>query len=255
MANILPTLRGSTKQGLYPYTRSVKFNTSVMMYADASEQRQVGQPPLQTIELPMSTLSTTDKASWLSFFSTQKGRFNQDLQITLNSVVYNNLTLESDVLSAINPQAQLFNQAVKLRQVSNAGWTPPTPGTTFPTLSFGASCEQPFTQMSVFNTGVSDSQYGERFSYAYWAAGVSGFPSTYLRAWKLEYPLVSDADIATLESFFLSQFGKWVSFSFKDPLDSITYTHVRFDMDVMEIRAITKNQWATSLVLRQTNGS
>lgn len=254
MANILPSLRGTSKQGLYPYVRRVKFSTTVNTFVNATEQRQPNQPQLYEFDLPMSSLLPADKASWLTFFEGVEGRFEQNLQVTLNGVTYNNLTLLMDDLTVTNNAAQLFEQTIRMRMVSNSP-SVVSPVSTFPTFSFGATCQQPFIQSTNYQTGVNDNEYGERFAFAYWDASLSGFPSTFLRRWKINYPLMTDADMALLETFFIGHYGMWISFSFTDPLDQVTYTHVRFGMDTLEVHAITKNQWATSITLVQTNNS
>lgn len=259
MATPLPYLRGTSgglnAQVLYPFTRTVSFFTRVTTNTNGSEQRWASRPPLYEFQLPMNQITGTDKASWLSTFSSEGGRFGQDLQLTLGATTYSNLTILHDDLSVENQSGNIYNQNLNLRQVQNGSWTPPTPGTSYPTLSFGTVAERPFVQSSCFYTGVNDNPYGPRFAWKWYGGGLTNFPTTYLRKWQLSYPLLSTADITTLETFFIGQQGKLGSFSFTDPLDNTTYTHVRFDQDTFSVRYLTLNQNSTNIVLVQTNGS
>ena len=333
--NPLPFLRGTSGglngQALYPFTRTVGFLTNVTTFANGSEQRQALRPgPLYDFSLPMGKLNATDKASWLAFNSTVRGRFNQNLTATLGATTYGNLTMMSDDLSQTNQTAALYDQQVSLRQVKDYPFSLPSVLTVFPLLSFESPCERPFTQTSGYLTSINESQAGQRFAYEWYGASLTGFPgtgsgaavsitvtggavtaatvtaggsnyvmatipvtgtgkgaavapvftggvltgatvvrgghgytsatgtvtpSTYLRSWKLEYPLLSDADAATLETAFTGWQGKYASFTFVDPLDGIAYTNVRCDQDELALRGNTVNQQSTSLTLRQTNGS
>lgn len=256
MANPLPTLRGSSQQALFPFTRTVSFLTRVNKFQNGTEQRWPSRAPLYSFELRMSALLAADQSGWLSFFNTQKGRLNQDLTLTLGSTTYSHLALQSDGLQQQTSSPKLYDQVVSLRQTQNASWTPPSmPASSYPTLSAGVVCEYPFTESSEFFSSVQDSEIGQRYVYAWYAAGLTGFPSNYQRTWKLEYPVLSDADLATLETFFMTQQGRYSSFSFTDPVDTLTYTHVRFDSDQFQIRYQDYNRSSVTVLLRQTNNS
>ena len=259
MANPLPTLRGSSTQALYPLTRTISFLTRIQKFANATEQRWPVRPPLARFQLSMSSLSAADKASWLSFFNTQKGRFNQDLALTLklngSDVLYSNLALDSDSLAVTNARPLEYDQQIVLRQVRNSSWTPPTPGTNFPTLSSGVACQLPVQQSSDFWSNVYDQGSGPRYVWGFYAEGLSGFPTGYLRSWRLSYPVLSDADLATLEAFFMTQQGCYSSFTFTDPLSGSSYDHVRFDTDELAIQHQDYNRASVTLLLVQTNNS
>jgi len=228
----------------------------VTTFVNGSEQRQATQPPIIDLVLPMKSLLNADQSAYNSFFMGQVGRFGQNITATINGVTYNDLTLLSDKLWLTRNMAALYDLDVRLRQTANSGWTPPSAGTVFPVLSFGSSFEYPVATTVGLMTGVSDNDHGERFAYEYFGAGIPGFPSSSsgLPRYNLTYPLLSDADITTLYNFFMSQQGRYASFSFTDPSGS-TLTHTRFDQDTITIKAITVNQWSTSISLRVTNGS
>jgi hypothetical protein len=262
MADILPYLRGTSgtinAQCLYPFVRSVSFDTAVNIFAGGQEQRWPLRAPFYNFALAMNRLNATDQAAWLTFFNAVNGRFIQDLQITLGTNTWNNLALLSDDLDQVNTSALLFSQTVNLRQTQNGSWTPPTPGTTFPTLStIGAVAEQPYTTGTRFLTGYNDQPLGVPFVYAYFGSGRpnTNFPSTPLKRWTVEYQLLSQSDCDQLEAFFVSVMGRALSFTWTDPVTATSYPHVRFDQDALAVRYLTCNQLQTSISLYQTNGS
>lgn len=270
MADVLPYLRGTSgglnAQVLYPFTRVTSCLTGIGSFQNANEQRWVERPPLFGFQLPMTSLLTADKAAWLTFFSSSgvKGRAGQDLQLSLGSTTYSNLTLLSDALQVANRKPLQYDQSISLRQVIPANfstYTPPTVGSTYPYLQFGtgsattANSEMPFVQISTFLTSVGDSQYGPRYSYSWYDASLTNFPMGYLRIWKLSYPLLTDVDLGILETYFLGQQGRYGSFSFVDPIDGITYTHCRFDQDDLSIKYLLYGQNATELSIIQTFNS
>lgn len=256
MSNPLPILRNTSgtlnAQALYPFVRSVRFVTTVNTFMNGSEQRWPNTGAFYDFSLPMTALNQTDKNNWVSFFAGQRGRFNQNLTITIGATTYSNLTLLSDDLAFTNPSSLLFNQSVDLRQTNSYPYTPTTPGTQFPTFSFGAVAEQPFVQVEGFITSIDDSPYGPRYAYAWYDASLAGFPTSYLQSWKINFGLLSQADMDTLEAFFYSVQGEAVSFSFADPLSGSNIPHVRFDQDSLDIKYLTVNNLSTSVKLVQT---
>ena len=265
MSNPLPYLRntsgGLNAQCLYPFDRIVSCYTNVNPFQNASEQRSVARPPLYGFSLPMNSLLIADKSAWLAYFVTNKGRQHTDLQLTLGGTTYSNLTLMSDVLDVIQQTNLIYNQRVALRQVAAANfstYTPPSVGSSFPMLKFGfgsptsSGVELPFSQASSFLTSVGDSPFGPRYVLSWYAAGLVGFPGTYLRSWNISYPLLDATDLATLETFFLGKQGRYAVFSFTDPQSGVVYPNVRFNNDELVIRYITVNQYSTEISLVET---
>lgn len=256
MSNPLPGLRGTSQQALYTFSRITSCSTTINQFFNGSEQRFVNRIPYYNFILPMNTLNATDKASWLALHNAAKGQFEQNLELTLGSTTYSNLALMSDDIVQTNNRPLLYDQEIHLRQTipASAGG-PPTVGTSFPTFSWGGVAQMPLTQVSSFLTNVNEQASGPRYAFAYYAGGLSNFPSTYLRSWRISYSILSDADLATLETFFLGMQGRYGSFSFTDPLDSTTYNHVRFDQDDLQITYQTKNINSVEVTLRETFNS
>jgi hypothetical protein len=260
VAHPLPYLRLASAQAqcLYPFVRSVSFDTGVTIFAGGQEQRWPLRPPFYNFSLAMNNLTVTDQQAWLTFFNTVNGRYIQDLQITLGSNTWNDLALLSDELAQVNTSAQLFGQTVNLRQVENGSWSPPAPGTTYPTLSnIGTVAEMPYTTGTRYLTGYNANPLGTPFVYAYFGGGRpnTNFPATPLKRWTIEYPLLTQSDCDQLESFFTGVQGRAFSFTFVDPVTGTSYPHVRFDNDSLDIRYLFYNQLQTKVSLWQTNGS
>lgn len=257
MANTLPILRGTTgglnAQVLYPFSRSIRFTTKIVSHANGSEQRFACHPPLNGFELSMSNLSDTDRASWLTFIRTVKGMFAKDLSLTLDSTTYSDLTVNSDVFEQTNQEALLFDQQISLSQVKNYPWSSPTLGAAFPTLSFGGTSQRPFVQVIEHQTGVSENPNGPRMTFAWFGGGLTGYPTTGLKGWRISYPLLTSADMLLLETHFQACMGRWATFSYTDPLTLVSST-VRFNNDELRIRYLTKNQCSTEIQLKEVWG-
>lgn len=256
MSTPLPGLRGTSQQALYPFTRIVSCSTTVNTFFNGSEQRWANRVPLYNFILPMNVLNATDKSSWLTLHAEAKGEFEQNLTLTLGSTTYSNLALMSDDIVQTNSRTILFDQEIHLRQtLTPASYTPPSVGTSFPTFSWGGVAEMPYSQVSSFLTNMTDQPSGPRYAIALYNGGWTNFPSTYLRSWRITFPLLEQTDMNTLENFFLGVQGRLTSFSFTDPLDSTTYNNCRFDQDELQIQYLTLNQFSTEITIKQTYNS
>lgn len=265
-SNPLPYLRNTTgnlnAQCLYPFDRIVSCLTNVVQFQSAAEQRSVARPPLYGFNLPMGSLNAVDRAAWLAYQVANGGRFHTDLQLTLGATTYSNLTLMSDSLTHAQHMSLFYDQVVSLRQVAAANfssYTPPAIGSAYPVFKFGygsnttSRTELPFSRSNNLLTSVGDSPYGPRYAFSWYGTGLVGFPTTYLGAWKLTYPLLDATDIATLESFFLGCQGMYATFDFTDPQTNTVFHNVRFNSDELAIRYLTVNQYSTEVSLMQVN--
>lgn len=262
MSNSLPILRstsgGLNAQVLYGFTRVVSCLTNVQQFDAGTEQRWVGRTPLFNFSLPMISLTAADRTAWLTFMNTVVGRLTQDLSITLGATTYADLTLETDDFTSINRLPTSYDiSGITLRQVRNYPWTVPTAGSSFPFLLFGASSganrsvQRPFTENVSALTDVNDSPYGQRYAFGWYKTAQAGYPTTLLRSWHVSYSLLTDADALTLETFFLGCQGRYKTFDFLDPIDGNTYHNVRFDIDDLAFKYVTKNQQQAEITLKQ----
>ena len=90
---------------------------------------------------------------------------------------------------------------------------------TFPTTPV---LQLPFVHKAKANNCTVKMDAGQQFSYYY--------DATPLRRWELEYPVLTDDQVATLRAFFDGQGAGWASFSFTDPDTETTHTCL-FDGD------------------------
>ncbi len=79
-----PTLSSGTSVAKYPLVRSVKSRTSVLTFADFTEQRFAKGVPLTSFTLTFNNVSTVDKDKWKDFFNGRKGSFDTTWDMTLN---------------------------------------------------------------------------------------------------------------------------------------------------------------------------
>ena len=256
MAGTLPLVRG-TAQALYPVTRRVEFLTDVAIALNSSEQRFKRRPPLTRFLLPYSRINATDMQAFRAFHATQKGTFDSTWSFTLGTTTYSHLTFEDDTFTAEETDAWPleYNFTLRARQTINPGQTAGVAGGSFPALANGAAAQLPFSRADRFAVLKNDNPTGPRYAWI-WLNGegdLTGFPSAALHGWTLTYPLITDAELTTLETFFRNQWGRWAQFPFTDPDTLVTYSKCRFDTDVMEIRHNAPNQNSCTLSILETN--
>lgn len=255
MAGTLPTVRGGV-QALCPVTRRVEFLTDIAIALNATEQRFKKRPPLTRFVLPYTRVNATETAAFKAFVESQKGTFDSTWSFTLGAINYTHLTLEDDTFTAREEAAwpNLYSFTLRARQTQNAGQTAGAAGAAFPALANGAKCLLPYSQMRRFAVLLNDNAAGgTRYAYTWYAGGLSGFPTRSLRGWQLEYPIVSDADLATIETHFRNNWGRFGLWQFTDPDDSVVYTKCRYDDDALSIVNNGPNQNALTLRIMETN--
>lgn len=233
----IPSVRGGAS-ALTPLVRRVEFNTDVAMFQNGREQRFATRRPLNRLSLPYPEVSSTDVTSLESFINSAKGAYDVAGSLTVGSDTWADLALEGDGITVTEADAKLYSTSLKLRQVKRASYTPPSPGSSYPTFSAGVVAQRPYVRIRRFFTQANDMESGLRYSWAWFGGGLSTFPTGALMSWELTYPVMTDADVATLENFFAGQWGRLLHFSFTDPDSGTTYANCRFGMDGLEI---TKN--------------
>lgn len=255
MSGTLPTVRGGF-QALCPVTRSVEFLTDIAIGVNATEQRFKRRPPLTRFVLPYTRVNATETAAFKAFFESQKGSFDSTWSFTLGATNYTHLTFEDDAFSVREEFAtpMLYAFTLRARQAQNAGQTAGSPNAAFPTMANGKRAQLPYVQARRFAVLLNDNPIGPRYSYTWFAAGLTGFPTRSLRGWQLTYPNLTDADLATFEAHFRNNWGKWGGpWSFTDPDDAAVYAKCRYDNDQLAIVNNGPNQNAITLQILETN--
>lgn len=250
MSGTLPLVR-ATAQALYPVTRSVEFLTDVAIAVNFSEQRSKTRPPLTRLVCPYAKMNATDLTAIRNFLESQKGPYDTTWSITLGSTTYAHMVSEDDTFEAVeaagNPLHYSFS--IRARQTQNAGYTCGSPGAAFPALANGLRSQLPYTQIRRYAVLKNDNQRsGTAYRWTWFGGGLSGFPTASLHGWELSYPVLSDADLATLETHFRDQWGRWSSFTFRDPESGTDYPKCRYDHDVLQITH--KDYGVNSVTLR-----
>jgi hypothetical protein len=260
MSGTLPFARssgdGSGAQALYPVTRRIEFSTDVAIALNQTEQRFKRRPPLTRFVLPYNRVNRTDMLAFRSFHASQRGTFDATWGFTLGATLYSNLTFEDDTFIATEEDVTRthYSFTLKARQTKNATATAGDYGGTFPTLANGAMTQFPYIQTRRFAVLVNDNPAcGIRYTWTWFGAGLTGFPTGALWGWQLGFPNISDADLLTLETFFRAQWGRWGTFTMVDPEDASSHTKCRFDQDVMDIVHMAPNQNSCTLNILETN--
>jgi hypothetical protein len=126
MSIALPTLRGTAQQALYPFTRTIKFNTLVSVNQDGSQQRSILDNPRVLFDLPFTRLNPADKDSVKAFAASSVGQYATNLSLTLGNVTYTNLSLDSDLYSGKVRAATMWDSGLKLTQTQAQNLRPTT---------------------------------------------------------------------------------------------------------------------------------
>ena len=88
----------------------------------------------------------------------------------------------------------------------------------FPQVNANAITTQlPYVNGIAFQTIVQDVEVGIRFSYPLRGVGLTGFPTGPLGKFGVNYSQITDAEVASLLSFFESMKGRKTAFRFLDP--------------------------------------
>lgn len=254
MSGFLPFVRG-TAQALYPVTRRVEFLTDIAMALNATEQRFKKRPPLTRFVLPYSRVLASETTTFRNFFYSQKGAFDSTWSFTLGNTTYNNMAFEDSTFQASQTWDSPieYSFTLRARQTQNAGQTAGSSGGMFPTLANGTTTQFPYARLDRFDVLYNDNPIGPRYSWTWFGAALTGFPTTALRGWQLGFPLLSDADLVTIETFYRNQWGAWGQFSFEDPDDLTIHQKCRFMDDVLQITHNAPDQNSVSLRIMETN--
>ncbi len=253
MAGTLPTVRGGV-QCLTPLVRSVTFATDVSISLNSTEQRAKRHPALTTFKLNYTRLPATDMAALRTFWEAQRGQFDSGWSFTLGATTYSHLTFTDSEFTFREEAATPTFYGVQLnaRQTQNPGMASGAAGAAFPTLASGKRAMLPYQQMRKFSVLLNDNPAcGLRYSWVW--QGLAGFPSRSLRGWEVQYPILTDADLATVETHYRNQFGQFGLFSYTDDDDATVYPKCRYASDSLDITTAGPNQHSLTLRIMETN--
>ena len=254
MSGTLPTVRGNV-QALCPITRTISFHTDVAIHADFTEERRKKAIPLTSFVLPYTRINATETAAMRAFFESQKGPFDTTWSFTLGSITYSHLTFTDDSFSMREDYdtPTLYSFTLHAKQTQNPGQASGSAGANFPTLTGGVKAQLPYTQLRRFAVLLNDGGVGQRYSYTWFAGGLTGYPTRSLRGWELAFPVLTDADLSTLETHFRNNWGQFSQFQFTDPDDAAVYPKCRYGSDVLEITHQASGVASLTLRIMETN--
>jgi phage-related protein len=72
-----------------------------------------------------------------------------------------------------------------------------------------------------------------------------------LKRWTIRFDLLDEGELSAMEIFFLSQAGRFESFSFTDPWDNTVYASCSFDSDTLELNFSDLSRGAASLTVKE----
>ena len=72
-----------------------------------------------------------------------------------------------------------------------------------------------------------------------------------LKRWVIRLDYLDESELVALEDFFLSQSGKYGSFSFTDPWDSTVHPNCSMDADTLELNFSDVGRGQSHLVVKE----
>ena len=116
----------------------------------------------------------------------------------------------------------------------------------FPLLNSGAVAQYPAQKSVQFSNYVTWFVDGAEQRYRECSAPLS--------RWIIRLDLLDEAELHTLEQFFLDRQGAFGSFTFTDPWDSTTHTNCSLEDHIFDLRLSEEGRGETNLVVRENRG-
>lgn len=114
----------------------------------------------------------------------------------------------------------------------------------FPTFTTGESVHLPYKQETEYWNSTNRQAHGYQYSY--------NILSTGLKRWEITFVL-SDTDIATLQTFWAARKGSYEEFTFTDPDTATTTSKCRFDQDALSVQYIQPNENRVTVTIQEYN--
>jgi hypothetical protein len=245
----IPVIRGGL-QALYPVTATYHFDTFVAKNQDGSETRSVRSCGLVKFNLSWGALGKTDKDTLKTLVTTAKGRFDATASLTFRGKTYTNLALDSDVFEAVESPSINYETKLTFVQTLSQDLSPGTLGQAFPNFRSGVISHIPWTQRKRFSTELN-TQYGPRFPWANYGAGLTNFPTDGLMGWQVGGESLSDSEVDALVAHFIANYGRYGDFTYTDE-DGTTYSKTHYASDDLVITFKQPNEASCSVGLEVT---
>ena len=115
---------------------------------------------------------------------------------------------------------------------------------TFPTLKTGAITQYPATNTAQYSCVVTRFLDGSDQRYRDYSAP--------LRRWTIQLNMLDDAELSTLDQFFVTQQGRFETFSFVDPWTHSTIPSCALEQDSLDYELSGELRGSTNLVVVET---
>lgn len=247
MSGTFPTLSDgqTTQSGLI---HRLEIRADIQQFRSGAEQRYAISGLLNSFVLGFSNLFVPEVADLHDFWILQKGAFDALWSIALKDPAtgeeraYLKMAFDSDEFSVIEQKPSRYSLSLSAVQtVGEEVVVNPAPD--FPLLGTGAKWQLPSTSVLKFRTDRNDLEAGKRISYYAWPEP--------LRRWPLEFPLITDAELAAYVNFYLGQGGPVNEFSFADPDAGETFEHCRFARGGLQITRRSRDCNSLTLTIEQ----
>jgi hypothetical protein len=113
----------------------------------------------------------------------------------------------------------------------------------FPVLKTGAIAQYPSDRTRQFSTQVFRFLDGSEQRFA-------AFPAA-LRQWTIRLDLLDEAELETLQEFFVSEDGRAGTFSFTDPWDAAVYANCSFARDTLAAEFQGPMKGVTQVIVKE----
>ena len=113
----------------------------------------------------------------------------------------------------------------------------------FPTLRTGAIMQYPASRTREYSTRVFRFIDGTEQRYRETGSGV--------KRWIIRLDMLTESEAGEIEYFFLSQQGRFESFSFTDPWDNTEYPNCSLESDVLVIEQADEGRARAQLIVKE----
>ena len=225
----------------YPITRSVTFQTRVVIHEDTTEQRWPLVVGSESLALNHSNLTLAERDLLIACFEDATGDHDQTVDVLLGAEALNGYHFEGGELSFTERKPGRWETQVTLRKVARAADLGAL-AADFPVLASGARVQLPYTHGRGFDNVIVRTE-GGRYEHARRA--------TSLRTWSAGGPCLSSADALAIWNHFSRARGRWKAFGFTDADSGVRYASCRFASDTLEWRYVGPGHHAVETRIQQ----
>ncbi len=246
MAGGFPTLISgqTTQQGL---THKLEIRADIQQFRSGTEQRYAISGLLNSFGITLQDMRASEVTTLRSFWILQKGAYDPLWNIQLTDPAlgterpYLYMAFDGDEFTVVETKPSRYS--ITLQAVQTVGESVTVSPAAFPLLGTGAKWQLPSTSTLKFRTDRNDLEAGKRVSFYAWPEP--------LRRWPLEFPIITDEELAAYVGHYLGQGGPVNEFDFSDPDADETFEHCRYAVGGISITRRYPNCNRLSLTIEQ----